>query len=136
MQACHQDKMRFNIRDGKSSVVRPSSLLPGLKSKCGKRKGGPPSVVTHLNAKDSFLPSSLSFCTLISFASPIPPTFFHSTVSLYSGAALSSSTTHVLSCFAAPLSLSQTAAFHPPSGSPMHFPRQSENRNYLLLSAA
>lgn len=59
MQACHQDKMRFNILDGKSSVVWPSSLLPGLESKWCERKGGLPSVVTHLNAKDASLPPSL-----------------------------------------------------------------------------
>lgn len=77
MQACHRDKMRFNILDGKSSVVWPSSLHPGLESKCCERKGGLPSVVTHLNAKDAFLPSSLSFFfTLISLGSSISPTLF------------------------------------------------------------
>lgn len=74
MQACHQDKTRLNILDGKSSVVWPSSLLPGLESKCCEGKGGLPSVVTHLNAKDAFLPPSLSFFTLISFAPSISPT--------------------------------------------------------------
>lgn len=39
MQACHKDKMRFNILDGKSSVVWPSSLLPGLESKWWEEKG-------------------------------------------------------------------------------------------------
>lgn len=77
MQACHRDKMRFNILDGKSSVVWPSSLHPGLESKCCERKGGLPSVVTHLNAKDAFLPSSLSFFLLSSLWAPqfLPPFF-------------------------------------------------------------
>lgn len=84
MLACHRDKMRFNILDGKSSVVWPSSLLPGLESKCCEGKGGLPSVVTHLNAKDAFPPfiSLISF-TPISFASSISLTFFHFTVSLF-----------------------------------------------------
>lgn len=76
MQACHRDKMRFNILDGKSSVVWSSSLLPGLESKCCEGKGGLPSVVTHLNAKNAFLRSSLSFFTLISCASSISQTLF------------------------------------------------------------
>lgn len=48
--------MRFNIQDGKSSVVWPTSLLPGLESKCCKWKGGLLSVVTNLNAKNGFIP--------------------------------------------------------------------------------
>lgn len=77
MQACHRDKMRFNILDGKSSVVWPSSLHPGLESKCCEWKGGLPSVVTHLNAKDAFLPSSLSFLLFSSLSPPqfLPPFF-------------------------------------------------------------
>ena len=75
MQACHQDKIRFNILDGESSVVWPSSLLPGLESKCCEGKGGLPSVVTHLNAKDAFLTSSLSFCAHSSTQFLQPPFF-------------------------------------------------------------
>lgn len=100
MQACHQDKMRFNILDGKSSVVWPTSLLPGLESKCCEGKGDLPSGVTHLNAKDAFLHSSLSFffCSHLNFANPL----FIFTVSLHPLSSL------LLICF---LSLS----FHLPS---------------------
>lgn len=84
MQACHQDKMRFNIRDGESSVVLPSSLLPGPESKCCKWKDGLPSVVTHLNAK---VPPPISFIfLLLSFSPPPPPnpTHTHTFFSFYS----------------------------------------------------
>lgn len=54
-----------------------------LNPNAARLKGGLPSVVTHLNAKDAFLPSSLSFFTLISLASSIFLTSFHFTVSLF-----------------------------------------------------
>lgn len=49
-----------------------------LNPNAARGKGGLPSVVTHLNAKDAFLPSSLSFFTLISLTSSISPTLFFS----------------------------------------------------------
>lgn len=54
----------------------PPHYFQVLNPNAARGKGGLPSVVTHLNAKDAFLPSSLSFFTLISLASSISPTLF------------------------------------------------------------
>lgn len=122
MQACHQDKMRFNVLDGKSSVVWPSSLLPGLESKCCERKGGLPSVVTHLNAKDAFLPSSFSFFTLISFASSISLTLF----SFYCLIISSLSSSLLISLPRSPrLSLHLPSNFYPALPPPLLLPSRS-----------
>lgn len=128
MQACHQDKTRFNILDKKSSVW-PSSLLPDLESKCCERKSGLPSVMTHLaavNAKDTFLPRLLSFFyshlfCLLSFSNPFFMLPSHYSLSLSSfllfPLPLSSFLSfHLPSNFCSalpPLSSSQTAASHP-----------------------
>lgn len=84
MQTCQEDEMRFNILTGNSSVVWPSSLLPGLESKCCEGKGALPSVVTQLNAQDASLPSSPSFffLTLITFASTVPQSLHHNLLHL------------------------------------------------------
>ncbi|MEQ2212839.1 hypothetical protein XENOCAPTIV_005699 [Xenoophorus captivus] len=63
--------MMFHILAVNSSVVWPSSLLPGHESKCCKEKGCQPSVMTYFNIKDAFLPLYLLVFTPISFLSSV-----------------------------------------------------------------
>lgn len=77
MQACHKDKMRFNILDGKSSVVWPSSLLPGLESKWWEEKGDLFAMLRML-----FSPHPFHFL-LSSLPQFLQHFFFYFTVSLF-----------------------------------------------------